>query len=59
MARRSRTFTIPDGDTVSNVFEELDDVAGLVIEQDAFVTMDITAVGTTFPGRRLRAVVRL
>jgi hypothetical protein len=55
------TLTIPAGQILSNTIDTATNpgVEGLVIPADQPVTLDITAVGSTYPGRRLMAVVRM
>lgn len=55
------TLTIPAGQILSNTIDMTTNpsVEGLVIPADQPVTLDITAVGSTYPGRRLMAFVRM
>ena len=55
------TLTIPAGQIVSNTVSMATQpsVDGIVIGEGQPVTLDITSVGSTFPGKRLTATVRL
>ena len=55
------TLTIQAGQIVSNAVDmtTTPSVEGLVIPAGQPVTLDITAVGSAFPGKRLTAMVRL
>jgi len=55
------TLTVPAGQIVSNTIDmtTTPSVEGLVIPADQPLTLDVTAVGSTYPGRRLIAIVRL
>ncbi len=55
------SLTIPAGQVVSNTIDmtTVPSVEGLIVPQEAPVTLDITAVGLTYPGKRLTATVRL
>ncbi|MBZ5579463.1 MAG: hypothetical protein LAP40_23130 [Acidobacteriia bacterium] len=55
------TLTIPDGQIVSNTMDMTThpSVEGLVIPAGQPVTLDLTAVGSAYPGKRLTATVRL
>jgi hypothetical protein len=55
------TLSIQPGQIVSNTIDMTSDpsVEGLVIPADQPVALDVTAVGSEYPGRRLIAIVRL
>jgi hypothetical protein len=55
------TLTIPTGQVVSNTLDmtTIPSVQGLVIHSGQPITLDITAVGSSYPGKRLTATVRL
>ena len=55
------TLTIPAGQIVSNTIDMTTNpsVEGLIVPAEQPVTLDITAVGSTYPGRRLMVTVRL
>jgi len=55
------TLTIPAGQIVSNTIDMTTNpsVEGLLIPAEQAVTVDITAVGSTYPGKRLMVTVRL
>ena len=55
------TLTIPTGQVVSNTLDMTTNpgVMGLVIQTGQPITLDITAVGSSYPGKRLTATVRL
>jgi hypothetical protein len=55
------TLTIPTGQVVSNTMDVTTNpsVRGLVIPAGHPITLDITAVGSSYPGKRLTATVRL
>lgn len=55
------TLTIPSGQVVSNTIDMTTNpsVAGLVIPAAQPVTLDVTAVGSIFPGKRLSVTIQL
>ena len=55
------TLTIPEDQIVSNTVDMTSSpsVEGLVIPAGAPISLDITAVGLSFPGKRLTAIIRL
>jgi hypothetical protein len=55
------TLTIAAGSTFSNVvaMDTNPSVDGLVIPAQKKITLDVTGVGSTFPGQRLTATIRL
>ena len=55
------TLTIPAGQTVSNTVDMTTNpsVEGLVIAANQPVTLDVIAVGSTYPGKRLTVTLRL
>jgi hypothetical protein len=54
-------LTIPAGQIVSNAIDMTTNpsVEGLVIQTEQPVTLDVTAVGSSYPGKRLMVTIRL